>query len=102
MRERCAPSDAYTGHSTYRSAQAGKAVVIVREHSSWYASGGRAENRGAAFELFVLRILEQDPEIELAADAMPYGPHGFDVLARRNGEPLLVNVNRRLRRQPSA
>jgi hypothetical protein len=54
--------------------------------------GGRAENRGAAFELFVLRILEQDPEIELAADAMPYGPHGFDVLARRNGEPLLVNA----------
>ena len=28
---------------------------------------GRTENRGAAFEQFVPRILEHDPEIELAA-----------------------------------
>ena len=27
---------------------------------------GHTENRGAAFEQFVLRILEHDPEIELA------------------------------------
>ena len=52
---------------------------------------GRTENRGAAFEQFVLRILEHDPEIELAA-GMSYGPHGFDFAARRNGKPLLVDA----------
>jgi hypothetical protein len=51
----------------------------------------RTENRGAAFEQFVLRILEHDPEIGLAA-GMSYGPHGFDFAARRNGKPLLVEV----------
>ena len=41
---------------------------------------GRTENCGAAFGQFVLRILELDPEIELAA-GMSYGPHGFDFAA---------------------
>jgi hypothetical protein len=50
---------------------------------------GHTENRGAAFEQFVLRILEHDPEIELAA-GMSYGPHGFDFAARR--KPLLVDA----------
>jgi hypothetical protein len=52
---------------------------------------GRTENRGAAFEHFVLRMLEHDPEIELAA-AMSYGPDGFDFAVRRNGKPLLVDA----------
>ena len=52
---------------------------------------GRTENRRAAFEQFVLRILEHAPEIELAA-GMSYGPHGFDFAARRNGKPLLVDA----------
>ena len=30
---------------------------------------GRTENRGAAFEQFLLRILEHDPEIELLKSA---------------------------------
>ena len=52
---------------------------------------GRTENCGAAFEQFVLRILDHDPEIELAA-GMSCGPHGFDFAARRNGKPLLVEA----------
>jgi hypothetical protein len=56
-----------------------------------HAPRGRTENRGAAFEQFVLRILEHAPEIELAA-GMSYGPHGFDFAARRNGKPLLVDA----------
>jgi len=51
---------------------------------------GRTENRGAAFEQFVLRILDHDPEIELAA-GRSYGSHRFDVAARRYGKPLLVD-----------
>jgi hypothetical protein len=40
-----------------------------------------------------LRILEQDPEIELAAGPMPYGPgHSFDFEGRRHGKPLLIEV----------
>jgi len=55
--------------------------------------GGHSENRGAALEQFVLRILEQDPEIELGAGSSPYGPdHGFDFAARRKGKPLLVDA----------
>jgi hypothetical protein len=54
------PTTARTG------AQARKVVVIAREHSAWHAPSGRTENCGAAFEQFVLRILEHDPEIELA------------------------------------
>lgn len=70
-------------------------VVIAREHSAWHAPRGRTENRGGAFEQFVLRILEHDPEIELAA-GMPYGhhvgPQGFGFAARRNGKPLLIDA----------
>ena len=66
-------------------------VAIAREHSAWHAPRGRTENRRAAFEQFVLRILEHAPEIELAA-GMSYGPHGFDFAARRKGKPLLVDA----------
>ena len=62
---------------------------------------GRTENRGAAFEQFVLRMLEHDPEIELAA-GMSYGPDGLDFAARRNGKPLLVDAKQTTRRQPGA
>jgi hypothetical protein len=55
--------------------------------------GGASENRGVAFELFVFRMLEQDPEVELTAGSAPYGPSQvFDFAGRRNGKPLLVEV----------
>jgi hypothetical protein len=53
---------------------------------------GAPRTAGAAFEQFVLRILEHDPEIELLAAGMSYGPHGFDFAARRMGKPLLVDA----------
>ena len=41
-------------------------VVIARNTPPVMCPRGRTENCGAAFEQFVLRILEHDPETELA------------------------------------
>ena len=54
-----------------------------------------------AFEQFVLRILDHDPAIELAA-GMSYGPRGFGFAARRTGKPLLVDAKQTTRGQPGA
>lgn len=60
--------------------------------------GGKAAARGMAFELFVMEILERDPEIELVAASPPYGAaygsadYGSDFVAMRKGRPLLVEA----------
>src|SRR6266567_4633549 len=48
---------------------------------------------GYEFEQFVQEILERATDIEPATEPSPYGrDYGFDFVALRNGQPLLIQV----------